>query len=57
MTHKKAIKRIEILENEQVDLFKTYKQNNGDTAKIKHLRRMADVIEEKALLKIKHKIK
>jgi hypothetical protein len=57
MTHKKAIKRVETLANEQIQLFNTYKRQKCDIAKIKHLRRMADVIEEKALLKMNHNLK
>lgn len=57
MGRKKATKRIEELEEKERKYFDTFKPSFSDRGKVKHLREMAAVIEEKADLKEKHNIK
>lgn len=57
MTRKKAIKHIEKLEEEERKYFDTFRPSFTDRGKVKHLREMADVIEEKMNLREKYNIK
>lgn len=57
MTRKKALKRIEELEEEERKYFDTFRPSFTDRGKVRHLREMADIIEEKMKLKEKHNIK
>ena len=57
MTRKKAEKRIKELEEKERYYFDTFRPSHSDKGKVKHLREMADVIEEKAKLKKKYNIK
>lgn len=57
MTRKKANKRIGELEEWERKYFDTFKPSFTDRGKVKHLREMADIIEEKANLKEKYNIK
>jgi hypothetical protein len=43
---KKILERIEFLKKEEKRYFNTYKTNYTPQAKVKHLREMADIIEE-----------
>ena len=56
MTVAKARKRVEELKGRETQLFDTYRRNKRDEDKVKHLREMADVIEEKAQLIKKYRI-
>ena len=56
MTIKKAKEEVKRLEQEEKRLFETYRKWHNDSDKAKHLRMMADVIEQKDKLKKKYRI-
>jgi hypothetical protein len=56
MTLSKAIQEVKRLETLEQELFKTYRQWHNDADKVTHLRKMADVIEQKDKLKKKYRI-
>jgi hypothetical protein len=56
MTAKKAKARIEELQQKEKQLFDSYRKHHRDSDKVRHLRLMADTIEEKDKLKKKYRI-
>lgn len=56
MTVAKAKIRIKELEAKEKELFETYRKWHNDADKVRHLRKMADVIEEKDNLKKKYRL-
>ena len=56
MTLAKARKRVEELKGRETHLFDTYRRNKRDEDKVRHLREMADVIEEKSQLIKKYRL-
>lgn len=56
MTVSKAREEVKRLETKEKELFETYRKWHNDADKVIHLRKMADVIEEKDNLKKKYRI-